>query len=74
MLRSSGSEDRQHPFEEISLSSPSQVHRFCFALALFHLLLSAALVGVRSTKTKRAAIQNGCAFCRVRSRIQLTEK
>ncbi|WVQ79219.1 hypothetical protein IAT38_001315 [Cryptococcus sp. DSM 104549] len=35
------------------------VHRFCFALALFHLLLSAALVGVRSTKTKRAAIQNG---------------
>lgn len=36
-----------------------QVHRFCFALALFHLLLSASLVGVHSTKTKRAAIQNG---------------
>ncbi|KAL7419830.1 Membrane protein tms1 [Cryptotrichosporon argae] len=35
------------------------VHRFCFALALFHLLLSALLVGVRSTKTSRAAIQNG---------------
>jgi hypothetical protein len=35
------------------------VHRFCFALALFHLLLSAALIGVRSTKTKRAAVQNG---------------
>ncbi|WVW86956.1 hypothetical protein I302_109012 [Kwoniella bestiolae CBS 10118] len=35
------------------------VHRFCFALALFHLLLSATLIGVRSTKTKRAAIQNG---------------
>ncbi|OCF35200.1 membrane protein [Kwoniella heveanensis BCC8398] len=35
------------------------VHRFCFALALFHLLLSSVLVGVRSTKTKRAAIQNG---------------
>ncbi|KAK8849643.1 hypothetical protein IAR55_004978 [Kwoniella newhampshirensis] len=35
------------------------VHRFCFALALFHLLLSAALVGVKTTKTKRAAIQNG---------------
>ncbi|KAK4688671.1 serine incorporator 1, partial [Tremellales sp. Uapishka_1] len=35
------------------------VHRFCFALALFHLLLSASLVGVQSTKTKRAAIQNG---------------
>jgi hypothetical protein len=36
-----------------------QVHRFCFALALFHLLLSALLIGVRTTKTKRAAIQNG---------------
>ncbi|WVN89942.1 uncharacterized protein L203_105172 [Cryptococcus depauperatus CBS 7841] len=35
------------------------VHRFCFALALFHLLLSTMLIGVRSTKTKRAAIQNG---------------
>ncbi|KAI9638995.1 serine incorporator/TMS membrane protein [Dioszegia hungarica] len=35
------------------------VHRFCFALALFHLTLSALLVGVQSTKTKRAAIQNG---------------
>ncbi|WWC65808.1 uncharacterized protein I303_108430 [Kwoniella dejecticola CBS 10117] len=35
------------------------VHRFCFALALFHLLLSATLIGVRTTKTKRAAIQNG---------------
>lgn len=36
-----------------------QVHRFCFALALFHLLLSALLIGVRTTKDKRAAIQNG---------------
>lgn len=35
------------------------VHRFCFALAMFHLILSLLLVGVRSTKTKRAAIQNG---------------
>ncbi|ORX37762.1 putative vacuolar transmembrane protein [Kockovaella imperatae] len=35
------------------------VHRFCFALALFHLILSASLIGVESTKTKRAAIQNG---------------
>ena len=35
------------------------VHRFCFALTLFHLILSAALVGVNSTKDKRAAIQNG---------------
>ncbi|GMK55036.1 hypothetical protein CspeluHIS016_0200920 [Cutaneotrichosporon spelunceum] len=35
------------------------VHRFEFALTLFHLVLSALLVGVRSTKSKRAAIQNG---------------
>ncbi|PPQ69010.1 hypothetical protein CVT24_000085 [Panaeolus cyanescens] len=35
------------------------VHRICFALALFHLLLSSALIGVRDTKDKRAAIQNG---------------
>ncbi|ORY34785.1 putative membrane protein [Naematelia encephala] len=35
------------------------VHRFCFALALFHLILSAMLIGVHSTKAKRAAIQNG---------------
>jgi hypothetical protein len=37
----------------------SQVHRFCFALVLFHLILSASLIGVQSTKTKRASIQNG---------------
>ena len=35
------------------------VHRFCFALALFHSALSAILIGVHSTKSKRAAIQNG---------------
>ncbi|KAL1411125.1 Membrane protein tms1 [Vanrija albida] len=35
------------------------VHRFCFALALFHLIHSVLLIGVRSTKDKRAAIQNG---------------
>lgn len=35
------------------------VHRFCFALTMFHLLLSALLIGVRSTKDKRAQIQNG---------------
>ncbi|THU96337.1 TMS membrane protein/tumor differentially expressed protein [Dendrothele bispora CBS 962.96] len=35
------------------------VHRICFALTLFHALLSFALVGVRDTKDKRAAIQNG---------------
>ncbi|GAA5972543.1 hypothetical protein JCM21900_000658 [Sporobolomyces salmonicolor] len=35
------------------------VHRICFALALFHMVLSALLVGVKDTRTKRAAIQNG---------------
>ncbi|KAF9007647.1 TMS membrane protein tumor differentially expressed protein [Cyathus striatus] len=35
------------------------VHRICFALALFHLILSAGLIGVKDTKDKRAAIQNG---------------
>ncbi|GAA6062523.1 hypothetical protein JCM10212_001573 [Sporobolomyces blumeae] len=35
------------------------VHRICFALALFHMLLSLLLVGVKDTRTKRAAIQNG---------------
>ncbi|TFY81903.1 hypothetical protein EWM64_g2106 [Hericium alpestre] len=35
------------------------VHRICFALSLFHALLSLALIGVKDTKDKRAAIQNG---------------
>ncbi|KAF8905016.1 serine incorporator/TMS membrane protein [Gymnopilus junonius] len=35
------------------------VHRICFALALLHFVLSALLIGVRDTKDKRAAIQNG---------------
>ncbi|KAH9944978.1 serine incorporator/TMS membrane protein [Epithele typhae] len=35
------------------------VHRICFALSLFHLFLGSSLVGVRDTKDKRAAIQNG---------------
>jgi len=35
------------------------VHRICFALALFHALLSASLIGVKDTRDKRAAIQNG---------------
>ncbi|TBU41487.1 TMS membrane protein/tumor differentially expressed protein [Dichomitus squalens] len=35
------------------------VHRICFALALFHALLSVSLIGVQDTKDKRAAIQNG---------------
>lgn len=35
------------------------VHRVCFALALFHVILSISLIGVRDTRDKRAAIQNG---------------
>lgn len=35
------------------------VHRICFALSLFHAILSAGLIGVRDTRDKRAAIQNG---------------
>ncbi|GJJ08574.1 hypothetical protein Clacol_002793 [Clathrus columnatus] len=35
------------------------VHRICFALALFHGLLSVSLIGVKDTRDKRAAIQNG---------------
>jgi hypothetical protein len=35
------------------------IHRICFALSLFHLILSLSLVNVRSTTNKRAAIQNG---------------
>lgn len=35
------------------------IHRVCFALALFHAILSTSLIGVRDTRDKRAAIQNG---------------
>ncbi|KDR76388.1 hypothetical protein GALMADRAFT_247842 [Galerina marginata CBS 339.88] len=35
------------------------VHRICFALALFHLILSSLLIGIQDTRDKRAAIQNG---------------
>ncbi|KAF8659055.1 hypothetical protein AX16_001927 [Volvariella volvacea WC 439] len=35
------------------------VHRICFALSLFHFILSLALIGVKDTRDKRAAIQNG---------------
>jgi len=35
------------------------VHRICFALCLFHVLLSLSLIGVKDTKDKRASIQNG---------------
>lgn len=35
------------------------VHRFNFALGLFHLLLASLLVGVTTSRNPRAAIQNG---------------
>ena len=35
------------------------VHRICFALALFHAIIGASLIGVKDTRSKRAAIQNG---------------
>ncbi|KDQ57032.1 hypothetical protein JAAARDRAFT_35631 [Jaapia argillacea MUCL 33604] len=35
------------------------VHRICFALALFHAILATSLIGVKDTRDKRAAIQNG---------------
>ncbi|KAG8687975.1 hypothetical protein FRC09_013177 [Ceratobasidium sp. 395] len=35
------------------------VHRICFALCLFHTLLSLSLIGVKHTRDKRSAIQNG---------------
>lgn len=35
------------------------IHRVCFALALFHFILSTSLIGVRNTRTRRAEIQNG---------------
>ena len=41
------------------------VHRVCFALSLFHAILSTSLIGIRDTRDKRAAIQNGYfpTFC-----------
>ncbi|KAG8213243.1 serine incorporator/TMS membrane protein [Butyriboletus roseoflavus] len=35
------------------------VHRLCFALFLFHSLLSLSLIGVTESRDRRAAIQNG---------------
>ncbi|KAH7919513.1 TMS membrane protein/tumor differentially expressed protein [Leucogyrophana mollusca] len=35
------------------------VHRICFALSLFHAILSASLIGVKESRDKRASIQNG---------------
>jgi hypothetical protein len=36
-----------------------QVHRFEFALVIFHSILALLVLGVKSTKAKRAAVQNG---------------
>lgn len=44
---------------EAELTPPFQVHRICFALSLFHAILSLSLIGVKDTRDKRAAIQNG---------------
>ncbi|KAH7884631.1 serine incorporator/TMS membrane protein [Phlebopus sp. FC_14] len=35
------------------------VHRICFALSLFHAILSLALINVKESRDKRAAVQNG---------------
>lgn len=35
------------------------VHRICFSLCLFHAILGLSLIGVKDTRDKRAAIQNG---------------
>ncbi len=40
-----------------------QVHRICFALSLFHLIIGALLIGVKDTRDTRDAIQNGYVFC-----------
>lgn len=36
-----------------------QVHRFCFALGLLHLVLALLLIGVNNTRDRRASLQNG---------------
>jgi len=33
-----------------------------FALVLFHVVLAALLIGVKSSRDKRAGIQNGCVL------------
>lgn len=42
-----------------SCSGFAAVHRVNFALGVFHAVLAAALVGVRSSKDRRAGLQNG---------------
>src|ERR1700761_4013987 len=45
------------------------IHRICFALMVFHTLLSSLLVGVNNTKNKRAAIQNGFVSLSCQTRL-----
>lgn len=47
------------PLSPRVLNTCFQVHRICFALSLFHLIIGALLIGVKDTRDKRAAIQNG---------------
>ncbi|CDW96812.1 hypothetical protein [Sporisorium scitamineum] len=48
------------------------VHRITFALSLFHFILGMLLIGVKDTRTKRAAIQNGWWGPKVLSWLLLT--
>lgn len=43
------------------------VHRIGFALAMFHAILGLLLIGVKDTRVKRAAIQNGSVKTFIRS-------
>lgn len=36
-----------------------KVHRVCFALVLFHAIIGLLVLGVRDSRQKRAALQNG---------------
>jgi len=45
--------------DDLELKGCSQVHRFEFALVIFHAILALLLLGVKTTKAKRAAVQNG---------------
>ena len=49
--------NRRHSLD--AFNHGPQVHRITFALALFHFILGLLLIGVKDTRTPRAAIQNG---------------
>lgn len=46
-------------YVDVALNTTCQVHRICFALCLFHAILGLSLIGIKDTRDKRAAIQNG---------------